>query len=105
MSKVKKQASRSKTEISKEIISILEETNLPEDILKKIFDLLEIEQSPKREEEGSRSLILPLQAEPSPQEILVSVFDRLDNLIQRNRDMKSRVNTLNNRLKEIAYFN
>lgn len=105
MNKINKSNPERKSKISKELIAALVAADLPEDILEEVIFFLEMEiNSSKKEKKSKEEIIFYLTPEQSPQETLGRTFARLDKLIERTEDMKSRVDLINTELQKLAYF-
>lgn len=105
MSKIRNQFKNRKIKISKELLSALESAHLTEDAIEQIISIFSLAQETrKKREEISKGIVLYPNSEISPEEILQNTYSRLDGLIERTEELKSRVNSINLELQKIAYF-
>jgi len=107
MSNIKNQFSRRKIKISKELLNALENAQLPDDVIEYIISILLSAQEARRrkkEEASSKDIVTYPNPAISPQEMLHNTYNRLDGLIERTEELKSRVDTINLELQKLSYF-
>lgn len=105
MSNIKSKFAKRKIKISKELLNALEDAQLSDDVIEYIISILLSAQKTKRtREEASKGIVIYPNPEISPQEILQNTYNRLDGLIERTEELKSRVDTINLELQKLAYF-
>src|SRR5688572_13129071 len=104
MSKIRNQFSKRNIKISKELLVALEKAQLPEDILDRVINILTLLEESKRNETDSKEITFNLKPILTPEELLGNTYSRLDGLIERTEDMKSRVDLINLELQKLAYF-
>ena len=104
MSKIGNRFSKRKTRVSKKLLDALESAQLPEDVVEQIISFLSLVQESKIKKEMTSEIALIVNSHTNPAEILANMYNRLDDLNERAKEQKSRVDTVNHDLQKLAYF-
>jgi hypothetical protein len=104
MSKIKDMFSKRKIKLSKEVLAALENAQLPEDIIEQIINIILLQRETRKAAAKSKEIIYDGRTNVTPEEMLGNTYNRLDELIERTENMKSRVASINVELQELAYY-